>query len=182
MEAVRVDAAALRARAVRLRADSAFLREEALESRERANVLLDHVAESILEIDAWPPRSQHLRLRLPRHPVSVSLARHALRRWLEELDLEPGEVDDLTLALSEACANAVEHAHGTRREAVEVEVRMEAAELLLTVRDYGQWREEREGSTERGRGLDLMRSVLDSVEVARGADGTFMTLHKRLCA
>jgi anti-sigma regulatory factor (Ser/Thr protein kinase) len=148
--------------------------------REQAELLLAHTAASLLQIESWPPRtSDGLRVHLPRHPVSVALARQAVRRWLDQFDASPSQLFDISLALSEACTNAVEHAQHPRRQAVELEARLDAAELALSVHDYGHWRDESLTVEDRGRGLDLMRSLVDSVEVASGTDGTHTHLRQR---
>jgi anti-sigma regulatory factor (Ser/Thr protein kinase) len=46
------------------------------------------------------------------------------------------------------------------------------------VRDYGSWRPER--GDERGRGLVLMRALMDTVEVTPSAEGTTVRLRRRL--
>jgi anti-sigma regulatory factor (Ser/Thr protein kinase) len=99
---------------------------------------------------------------------------------LEQFDALPAELFDITLAVSEACANAVEHAEHPSREAVGVEAELDAADLVFSVRDYGRWRDESLTGSDRGRGLEMMRSLVDSVEVASGADGTRTNLRQRL--
>ena len=48
----------------------------------------------------------------------------------------------------------------------------------MTVSDRGQWREPR--GVNRGRGLQLMAGLMDSVEVDRQAHGTAVRLGRRL--
>jgi anti-sigma regulatory factor (Ser/Thr protein kinase) len=50
----------------------------------------------------------------------------------------------------------------------------------LVVRDSGGWREKRD--SDRGRGLDLIRALMDSVEVDASDDGTVVRMTKRLAA
>jgi serine/threonine-protein kinase RsbW len=162
-------------------AKASLLRTEAEALRERADQVLQGLAASLLEIESWPPRSpDRLRLQLPRHPVSVPLTRHGLCRWLVQFPLSPGELRDLGLAVSEACANAVEHTQRPWRQVVELEARLDAADLVLSVHAYGGWREAHGASAEHGRGLALMRSVLDTVEIASSPDGTHTQLRRRL--
>ena len=44
--------------------------------------------------------------------------------------------------------------------------------------DEGTWREQR--ASDRGRGLDLIRALMDSIEVQPGEDGTTVEMRKRL--
>ena len=53
--------------------------------------------------------------------------------------------------------------------------RLDGREVAVTVRDFGVWRPPRDG--DQGRGLSLMRALMDSVEVAPSPDGT--TVHLR---
>ena len=69
----------------------------------------------------------------------VALVRHELRRWLDDDGVASEDQVDITLACSEACANAVEHPGRPGRLAFEVEARREDGELLLSVRDFGAW-------------------------------------------
>jgi hypothetical protein len=48
--------------------------------------------------------------------------------------------------------------------------------VMVTVTDHGRWREPR--ATTRGRGLPLMRALMDGVEVQPGAHGTTVTLRR----
>ena len=52
--------------------------------------------------------------------------------------------------------------------------------MRVTVSDHGHWREKRD--SDRGRGLDLIRGLMDEVEVIPGDDGTTVKMRKRLSA
>ena len=109
----------------------------------------------------------------------VGFVRYDLGRWLERSGLRPETVSEVTLACSEACANAVEHAHETTRQLVEVEALLDGAELELRIRDYGIW-SDRLGSPLRGRGLDMIRTIMDSLDVRRTARGTELVMRRSL--
>jgi anti-sigma regulatory factor (Ser/Thr protein kinase) len=51
-------------------------------------------------------------------------------------------------------------------------------EVEIAVRDQGSWRDERPG--DHGRGLDLMRTLMDTVAVEPGSGGTTVSLRRRL--
>ena len=54
----------------------------------------------------------------------------------------------------------------------------DGSEVLVTIADSGGWREKRD--SDRGRGLDLIRALMDSVEVEPASDGTVVRMRKRL--
>jgi anti-sigma regulatory factor (Ser/Thr protein kinase)/putative methionine-R-sulfoxide reductase with GAF domain len=127
------------------------------------------------------PLSQSLLTRLPADVESIPLMRRMLGRWLQEAGATRAQAEDLALAASEACANAIEHAYGPGPGILEVSAsRSSGGEALVAVRDYGTWRQPR--GANRGRGLMLMEGLTDSVEVVRGEDGTTVQLCRRLGA
>ena len=119
-----------------------------------------------------------LRLRLAASPDAAPLLRHTLRRWMGQSLLEPAEIFDLTVAAGEAFANAIEHAYGAGDASVEVEARVDGDVVRVKVRDWGRWREQR--GQHRGRGLALMRGLMDEVDVTSGPDGTTVRMWRRV--
>ncbi len=93
---------------------------------------------------------------------------------------------DIVLACGEACANAVEHAYadaGAAEGVVEVEVSWAgSAEIVLRVRDRGRWRPPRSDPGDRGRGLAIMRELMDAVEVDAGESGTEVVMRRGIPA
>jgi anti-sigma regulatory factor (Ser/Thr protein kinase)/putative methionine-R-sulfoxide reductase with GAF domain len=127
------------------------------------------------------PLSDSLLTRLPADVESIPLMRRVLRRWLHEAGATDAQAEDLSLATSEACANAIEHAYGPAPGVLEVSaIRSPGGDAVVAVRDYGSWRQPR--GANRGRGLQLMEGLTDSVEVVRGDDGTTVQLSRRLGA
>jgi serine/threonine-protein kinase RsbW len=110
--------------------------------------------------------------------VKAETARLAdVRRFVEEvaaeaaLDLE--RVFDLKVAVSEACANAVEHS-GSEMSPVEVCARLQAQRLTFDVTDNGLFRPPRrcrETLDGRGLGLPLMVALMDEVHFSRAPGG-----------
>jgi anti-sigma regulatory factor (Ser/Thr protein kinase) len=117
-------------------------------------------------------------LRLPADPTRLSVLRKRLEDFL--IAHEVGETDlfDLTVAISEAAANAIEHPVEPREGVIEVEVVLVDHSVVATVRDSGQWREST-GSGFRGRGLSLIRA-LGELSVRRTGTGTELILRRRL--
>jgi anti-sigma regulatory factor (Ser/Thr protein kinase)/putative methionine-R-sulfoxide reductase with GAF domain len=124
--------------------------------------------------------SDILRAEFPAEVESIPLVRRMLRRWLEEAGATRADTDDLTLAVAEACANAIEHAYGLAPGVVELRASSDGPEVKVAVRDFGNWRAPR--GKNRGRGLVLMKGLTDGVEVIRGDGGTTVELSRRLGA
>jgi len=119
-------------------------------------------------------------VRLPADPDSIPLMRRTMERWLDGAGASREEIGEITLACSEACANAVEHAYGPDATEFEVEASSSAMGVTLIVRDAGQWRAPR--GVNRGRGLTLMNGLMDNVELHRSCEGTAVHLTRRLAA
>jgi anti-sigma regulatory factor (Ser/Thr protein kinase) len=88
------------------------------------------------------------------------------------------ESSDVQTSCHEACSNAMEHGYRFREATIDVDGEFDGEEVRLTVTDHGGWREKRD--SDRGRGLDLIRALMDSVEVEPGDTGTVVRMSKRL--
>jgi anti-sigma regulatory factor (Ser/Thr protein kinase) len=120
------------------------------------------------------------RVRLPAQAERLAGLRRQLRRWLAAVGVDPDNVADVLVACGEAMANAVEHAFPDGGGELTVELWL-AAEHELTVRvaDNGRWRQV-PAPGDRGRGLPLMRAMMDSVRVESNEDGTVVTMRRQL--
>jgi anti-sigma regulatory factor (Ser/Thr protein kinase) len=125
-----------------------------------------------------PPLPDRLDTTWPATLDSLSEARHLLRRWLRTHGAGERETYDIVVASQEACANAVEHAYGPGRATFDLEAQAEGGRVRIVVRDRGRWREPR--GSDRGRGLPIMRAVMDEVEVRQADDGTEVILTRTL--
>ena len=119
-----------------------------------------------------------MRLTVPADPDELSGLRRLLGRWLHVVGAGPEEAYDVTVACTEACANAVEHAYSPQDATFELATALEDDQVTITVRDSGRWRPAR--GVHRGRGLQIMDSLMDSAEVTRGKNGTTVELRRRL--
>ena len=99
-------------------------------------------------------------------------------RWLAGQGVQEEDLFGMTLAASEAAGNAIEHAYGAHEASFIVICERDDTEVRVIVSDEGSWRESRPYG--RGRGLGIMRALVDSVEIERGERGTTVTLGKRL--
>ncbi|MEU5914369.1 SpoIIE family protein phosphatase [Micromonospora sp. NPDC047527] len=119
-------------------------------------------------------------LRLPADPTRLSVLRKRLEDFLVAHDVDETDLFDLTVAVSEAAANAIEHPLHPAEPVIGVEVAIEDRTVVATVRDSGQWRESTDSGF-RGRGLSLI-SALGDLTVRRTDDGTEVTLRRELRA
>lgn len=74
--------------------------------------------------------------------------------------------------------NAIEHAYGPVDAEFSIEIRVQDGDLSAVVRDAGRWRERRGG--DRGRGLIIMRELMDDVVLDSGRRGTAVTMRRTL--
>jgi PAS domain S-box-containing protein len=114
----------------------------------------------------------------PAEPESLAPMRSMLRRWLSHAGAGELEIAEITTACSEAATNAIEHAGMSGDTSFEVSGNRNGSEVEIAVRDRGSWREARPG--DHGRGLDLMRTLMDAVAVEPGSAGTTVSLRRRL--
>jgi PAS domain S-box-containing protein len=119
-----------------------------------------------------------LNITFPAEAARLAPMRQTLVQWLRQLRLAPELVDDVMIAVGEACANSVEH--GCRMDpsrTVSLTGTVEDGELILSIVDDGQWRTpEKNNEVDRGRGLLLMLGLMRDVVVDPGPDGTSVYL------
>jgi PAS domain S-box-containing protein len=124
------------------------------------------------------PVPDHFRADFPAEPESLAPMRSMLRRWLSHAGAGELEIAEITTATGEAATNAIEHAGMSADTRFEVSGSRDGRDVEIAVRDQGSWREERPG--DHGRGLDLMRTLMDTVAVEPGSAGTTVSLRRRL--
>jgi PAS domain S-box-containing protein len=99
--------------------------------------------------------------------------------WLHDRGIGAALREDLVLAVAEASANAVEHAYRDGRAGdITIEGSVDR-DVVLRIVDRGTWRYG-EGQPDRGRGMHIMRSLVDDMEVFRQREGTTIVLRKQL--
>jgi signal transduction histidine kinase/CheY-like chemotaxis protein len=121
-----------------------------------------------------PARVHYERWRFPSTPQAVPALRRALRRLFSTAELDEDQAYDLLLAACEAATNAVEHAQEPIEPYVDVTAEVGGGRVVITVRDYGQWRQ-RVPSMDRGRGSTLMSAFAD-VTAVPSPEGTTVTI------
>jgi anti-sigma regulatory factor (Ser/Thr protein kinase) len=120
-----------------------------------------------------------LQLRLEAMPESMAVLRRHLCRWLNEAGATSRELFEIQLAVTEAFSNALEHPEEPTSHLVEIEGTVTNRTVALSVRDYGRW-QYKSAKKEGGLGLTIMDTLMESVIVEPFADGTTVTMHRRL--
>jgi anti-sigma regulatory factor (Ser/Thr protein kinase) len=132
------------------------------------------------ETDIYPPTQAaatvpsmsvdpDLELMLPARRENVAVARQVIRGLGEGLHLERATLDDIALAVTEACTNVVIHAYPAPEEGpLEVSATIEDDALTVVVRDRGSGPSPRSGV---GVGLPLIASLTASLELCDARDG-----------
>ena len=110
-------------------------------------------------------------------PMQIARLRKDLRGWLASHTVDPDSANAVLLACSEAVANAIEH--GYRDDPfglVEITATVAPDAVEIRVTDHGTWRPPRVDGPP-GRGLQLVRQLMDQVSIERGA-GTTVTMRR----
>jgi serine/threonine-protein kinase RsbW len=112
-------------------------------------------------------------------PMQIALLRKDLRNWMAAHNVDDESSHAVLLACSEAVANAIEHGYrddpfGT----VHVSATVSADAVEIRVADRGSWRPGR-ADVARGRGLQLIRQVMDQVSFERDGGTTVIMRRAR---
>ena len=122
------------------------------------------------------------RLELTAEPPALPGIRRRLSSWLTSLGMGEQDRVGVMVAVGEACANSAEHAYrGAEPGPMSVTARADADGILtIVVRDQGTWRRPDRDPGDRGRGLLIMRQLVDRVVLEEEEQGTTVTLRVRL--
>jgi len=155
-------------------------REDLMSRQESARAGLD--ATGAREISLTIPIAQDMEIVATAQAAAVG----------EFIGMPRDKIDEVKLALVEACINAFEHSH-TRDDKVRLTFRMgeeKGADYLeVEVRDRGRGFDESRverpapektfaGRQKRGWGLQIIRSLMDSVAITSGPEGTRILMRK----
>jgi anti-sigma regulatory factor (Ser/Thr protein kinase) len=112
-------------------------------------------------------------LTLPAEPESVVLARQMVRGLVDHLGWGDESRNDVSIAVTEACTNAVLHAYPEGRGEYGVSAWVAPERLVVSVRDQGQGISPRVESAAAGLGLGLplMLAIADEVSFTSDAEG-----------
>ena len=105
-------------------------------------------------------------LTLPAEPENVAVIRHVLGAFAEALRLPDDVVEDLRLAVTEACTNVVRHAYPPEQPgSVEISIRPTDEFVSVVVSDRGRGIGTSSDTTGPGLGLPLIAAIADDVEL-----------------
>lgn len=111
-------------------------------------------------------------LSLPARPESVTVVRHVLGGVGGVWPVDAALLDDLQIAVTEACTNVVTHAYLDRPVgALEVRGDVVDGRVVIAVRDHGPGIVPRPESSGLGLGLPLIAALADHVWTGRADDG-----------
>jgi serine/threonine-protein kinase RsbW len=125
-------------------------------------------------------------LRIPSKAEWVAVARLAVAAVANRLDFSVEEIEDLKLAIAEACTNCIQHA--IESETIDITCEAYDRQLRVTVRDHGfgtkaeRIRARKPSDTRfEGLGVFLIQSLMDSVDYRVDPhSGTELVMVKRV--
>lgn len=128
----------------------------------------------------------HIALCLPRDGETVSVVRAVAMDALARFGVTKSCIDDIGLALSEACANVIRHADSS--DEYEVRLEVDGAQCAISVIDTGRGLDVStlthgmpEPASSGGRGVALMDALTDHIDfISEPQSGTIVRLVKEL--
>ena len=131
-------------------------------------------------------------LALPMVPDMEIEASRTATAIAESMRMSPDRIDEVRMAVVEACINALEHSRATDSEifvTFEVIGDKDPEKLRITVRDSGVGfspddveepviEEKIKARRKRGWGLKIIHGLMDEVEIHSGAEGTRVVMSK----
>ena len=123
--------------------------------------------------------------------ASVSEARQLVRSELNDLHIDPSVSFECLLAMTEACTNALIHGGEEDAPPGELTWRIDRRRASFSIRDYSnQMWSPPEPSSDRshdledlqpgGLGIEIMRDLMDEVNIEAGHPGTEVSMTKHL--
>ncbi|HKY24491.1 MAG TPA: SpoIIE family protein phosphatase [Gaiella sp.] len=134
---------------------------------------------ALLAILLDPALAKPLSLEIPAAPDSLPILRRELEQWLRAAAVSDLDARDILLATWEAGANAIEHSGAGDGAVVEVNAMLSGDRIRIGVVDRGRWKEP-ELREDRGLGLRLIESLMTTVDVERGPNGTRVVMERPL--
>jgi GAF domain-containing protein/anti-sigma regulatory factor (Ser/Thr protein kinase) len=177
-------------RGLRLSERQQSLREAAAGASTEPGLLCESLIEAMIGSDAPPDDlavltmqrvatgDEPLNLKIAARAEELASIRRLLRGWLTDAGADRRAIEAVLLASGEACTNAIEHAYGPGDQTFELVGSREGGDVVLEIRDLGQWRAPR--GQNRGRGLGLMETFMDQVEVIPSESGTAVRMRRRI--
>jgi serine phosphatase RsbU (regulator of sigma subunit)/anti-sigma regulatory factor (Ser/Thr protein kinase) len=123
-----------------------------------------------------------LELEFPADVSQLAPTRTALRRWLTRARLDADQTMNVLVAAGEAVANAIEHGHRhSPGGPISLGATILVDQVRLTITDTGSWKPPQPATeTHRGRGIALMRGLMQDVTINPHTAGTTVQLSARI--
>jgi serine/threonine-protein kinase RsbW len=127
----------------------------------------------VASIPPVEPHGADVRLTLPARPENVAVIRHVLGAFAEALRLPVDIVEDMRLAVTEACTNVVRHAYDGESEPgpLEIVIRPDGDVLQVIVSDRGRGIAPSPDTGGPGLGLPLIAALADSFAIEHAPRG-----------
>lgn len=130
-------------------------------------------------------------LRIPARPEFIAVARMAVKAVASRMPFGIDALEDIKLAVAEACTNAIEHAParaGGAEPDIFIGCLLEHDQLVVEVRDCGAGRDialeavppDLTSLPESGYGLLLIQALMDDLRWNIDSEGTTVRMVKRL--
>lgn len=131
-------------------------------------------------------------LTLPLAPDMEITAGKTATAMAELMSMEADRIDEVRMAVVEACINAIEHSHSADQKVqltFEVLGGAEPESLRITIRDAGvgfapgeveepTMEDKLKATRKRGWGLKIMKGLMDDVQIRSGSNGTMIVMTK----
>ena len=128
-----------------------------------------------------------VQLRIPCKAEWVAVARLAVAAVANRLNFSIEDIEDVKLAVAEACTNCIQHAAGS--DQIEITCETHGEGLTVRVRDHGHGTRPDAIAPKRddeprvgGLGVFLIRSLMDNVEYDVGENGTNLVMTKKVAS
>jgi len=132
--------------------------------------------------------AHQIRLEIPSAVEYVGIIRHAVEGIANRMRFSPGDIDDLKLAVGEACNNAVKHGcPSAKHPTITVTCKVTSKQLEIEVTNGITGNEpcpppiiQPEGNRENGMGLYIIHKVMDKVDIIWKGKTAKIRMSKRL--
>jgi len=130
------------------------------------------------------------KLTIPAVADQVGVVRLAASGIASRMEFPTEAIEDIKVAVSEACTNAVQYAYkkDSRIESIVVEFMQKKDQLIIKVQDKGQGfdpqkppkRDIKDDDPHMGLGITFIKNLMDEVQIDSGPKGTIVTMIKKL--
>ena len=110
-------------------------------------------------------QNDSIELSLPARPENIAVVRHVLGAVGACLRLDAELVEDMRLAVTEACTNVVRHAYEDGRGPIELFITSDEDDVRVVVADRGRGIGPSPDTRGPGLGLPLIAAIADSLQI-----------------